>query len=394
LDDIELLDIADVVSTLLNEGREQGYITLDRVLELLPEAEREVVELDELFLLLQQEGITVHSDESDADDVGDEAATGLSGGARRRGGYSTADVEPDDTISLYFGDIRPGPLLTPEEEKHLAKQLERGREAEARLAANGHSSSEQAELKLATSQGLEARRELIERNTRLVINVAKRYRGYGLPFGDLIQAGNEGLIKAVDRFDYRRRTRFSTYAFWWIRQAVTRTLADQRSTIRIPVHTSDRIRRLIKKAQALEQELGRQPTSDELASEVNGLEADQAEWMMQIWQQPVSLDGPVGASGEAEFGDLIEDDSSPAPDEAAERLGLRGELERVLRSLSAREARILRLRFGLDGQRPHTLEEVGKRLGVSRERARQIEQDALRKLRHPRHSRDLTGYRV
>jgi RNA polymerase primary sigma factor len=394
VDEIELLDAAEGIRTLLEEGREQGYLTLDRVLEILPEAEREVQQLDELFALLQQEGITVYADESEADGAGADGRDGESRGSRGNGGFSTEGVEADDTISLYFGDIRPGPLLTPEEERELARQLERGRDSEAELAENGEDSEERARLRLLISQGKRARQELIERNTRLVISVAKRYRGYGLPFSDLIQAGNEGLIKAVDRFDHRRRTRFSTYAFWWIRQSVTRTLADQRSTIRIPVHTSDRIRRLMKLAQAMEQELGRRPTSAELAEQTEGIDAGEAEWMMRIWQQPASLDRPVGVGGDTELRDLIEDEGSLAPDEVVERRTLRAELERVLESLTAREARILRLRFGLDGQRPHTLEEVGTKLGVSRERARQIEQEALRKLRHPRHSRDLMGYRA
>jgi RNA polymerase primary sigma factor len=394
VDGSELLDIEEEMRTLLEEGREQGYLTLDRLLEVLPDAERGVPELDELFALLQQEGIEVLSGDGDGQNEGADGADGQSGGERRDGGFTKEGVEPDDTISLYFGDIRPGPLLTREEEKELALQLERGRKAQAELEGNSRDPKERARLKALISRGKEARQELIERNTRLVVNVAKRYRGYGLPFSDLIQAGNEGLIKAVDRFDHRRRTRFSTYAFWWIRQSVTRTLADQRSTIRIPVHTSDRIRRLMKRAQAMEQELGRRPTSRELAEEVDGLDADQADWMMRIWQQPVSLDGPVGATGDVDLGDLIEDEKSLAPDEVVERRTLRTELEKVLQSLSAREAWILRLRFGLDGQRPHTLEEVGSKLGVSRERARQIEQEALRKLRHPRHSRDLMGYRA
>ncbi|TET51284.1 MAG: sigma-70 family RNA polymerase sigma factor [Anaerolineales bacterium] len=394
MDDIELLDIADVIRMLLDEGRAQGYLTLDRVLEALPDAESEIVALDDLFAALHQEGIAVYGDESDLERVREGAVAGASGGASSDEAMAPRSIEVDDSISLYFGDIRTGPLLTKEQEIELARQVMEGQEAAAELAANGHNRGESARFKLSIVQGREARKELIERNTRLVINVAKRYRGYGLPFGDLIQAGNEGLIKSVDRFDYRRGNRFSTYAFWWIRQAVTRTLADQRATIRIPVHTSDRIRRLLRKAQEMEQRMGRRPTSEELAADVEGLDANQADWMMKVWQQPVSLDGPVGANGDAEFGDLIEDQTSPAPDEVAERGGLRLQLERVLQSLTAREARTLRLRYGLDGQRPHTLEEVGRKLGVSRERARQIERAALRKLRHPRHSRDLMGYRV
>jgi RNA polymerase primary sigma factor len=242
-------------------------------------------------------------------------------------------------------------------------------------------------------QGQQARKNLVKANTRLVVSVAKRYRGMGMPFLDLIQAGNIGLLKAADKFDYRRGHKFSTYATWWIRQAVTRSLSDQGRTIRLPIHLSDRIRRVFKVAQRIEQEIGRRPTPEEIAKEINDLDTDKARWLLRVSRRSISLDKPLGDEKDAgELGDFIVDESTPSPTQVAEKQLLRENLERILTDLTPREARVLRMRFGLNGDHAHTLKEVGEKIGVTRERVRQIEGKALRKLRHPRHSRLLRDY--
>jgi RNA polymerase primary sigma factor len=381
------------IQWLLEEADEQGYLTLDQIIEAFPEAEDNVAQLEDLFDALYDRGIQVYDSQYEAE----EERAGIEEASDRNGNHGTdadlGDIPIDDSVGLYLTEMSQVPLLTPEEEVALAKQLERGREARRQLENNGHNPAERAHLKSLIRQGQEARDHLIEANTRLVVSVAKRYRGLGMPFLDLIQAGNLGLIRAVDRFDYRRGYRFGTYATWWIRQGVTRALSQQGRTIRIPVHMGDRIRRLLRVAQRIEQELGRRPTPEEIAEEMEGLDPDEARWMLRDSQQPISLDRPVGDEEEAgEFGDFIEDESTPSPTQTAERHLLRERLEGMLTSLTPREARVLCLRFGLSGDRVYTLKEVGKKLGVTRERARQIQSRALRKLRHARHSRRLRDY--
>ncbi len=283
------------------------------------------------------------------------------------------------------------PLLAPAEEILLAKNLERGRKAQRKLAKQQFNEETERKLRRYVREGDRSRDHLIKANTRLVVSIAKKYMGQGVPFSDLIQEGNLGLMKAVEKFDYRRGYKFSTYATWWIRQAITRALADQGRTIRVPVHMSDRIRKLHQVSRQLEQVWGRKPTPEELAEHME-LEPAKVRWMLRVSRHPVSLERPVGEEEDSELGNFIEDEDAPTPPDAAYHRLLQEKLEDVLSTLTPREARILRLRFGLQNGRSYTLEEVGKKFGLTRERIRQIEGQALRKLRHPRRSRQLRDY--
>jgi RNA polymerase primary sigma factor len=373
---------------LLGEAEGRGYLILDEILEAFPKAEDDLAQLEDLFASLHKEGIVVYGseEEAEADRVKTEANQDT--GEESRSVPDLSDIAADNTLSLYLAEMGQVPLLTRQEEVELAQRLERGRKARDQLARDGRDPKERARLKQLIEQGEDAREHLIEANTRLVVSVAKRYRGYGLPLADLIQAGNVGLIKAVDKFDYRRGTRFGTYATWWIRQAVTRTLSNQVHTIRLPIHMSDRVRRLHKVANRLEQDLERRPTPEEIADAAS-LEPDRVRWMLRISRRSLSLDRPVGEEGDSELGDFIEDESAPSPTQSAEQHLLRERLEEMLSALTPREVRILRLRYGMHDGRSYTLKEVGDRFGLTRERIRQIERRALRKLRHPRHARWL-----
>jgi RNA polymerase primary sigma factor len=276
----------------------------------------------------------------------------------------------------------------------LARQFEEGRNGRRELAQNPRLSEDSKDrLFIVIERGEAARTHLIRANTRLVVSIAKRYLGQGVPFLDLIQEGNLGLIKAVEKFDYRRGHRFSTYATWWIRQAITRALADQGRVIRLPVHLSDRIRKVYQVAQQLEQDWGRQPTPEEIAQELS-LPPQKVQWMLKVSQRPLSLEKPVGEEEDSELGSFIPDDDSPTPSDSAYHNLLQEKLDDILTSLTPREARILRLRFGLQDGRSYTLEEVGRKFGLTRERIRQIEHEALDRLRHPSRSRQLRDYIV
>jgi RNA polymerase primary sigma factor len=297
----------------------------------------------------------------------------------------------DDTVALYLREMARVPLLSNEEEVMLAKKIERGQEAKRMLERNGHTSEEQTCLEQIVAEGIAARDHLIRANTRLVVSIAKKYMGRNVPFLDLIQEGNLGLMKAVEKFEYQRGYRFSTYATWWIRQTITRAIADQGRTIRVPVHMSDRIRRLYRRAQEIEQERGKRPTPEELAEEL-GIEPRKVQWMMRVSWKPLSLERPVGEDDDSELSNFIEDDQTPTPPDTAYQGMLRDRIEEALTTLNPREVRILRMRFGLHNGRSYTLEEVGKKFGLTRERIRQIEGQALRRLRHPSRSRDLKDY--
>ncbi|MGD2026968.1 MAG: sigma-70 family RNA polymerase sigma factor [Anaerolineales bacterium] len=298
-----------------------------------------------------------------------------------------------DTVGLYLKEMSRVPLLDTEEEIALAKRIERGIKSEKRLAKlNGNTpKAEKQRLKEYIHSGSDARDHLIQANTRLVVSIAKKYLGRGVPFLDLIQEGNLGLMKAVKKYDYRRGFRFSTYATWWIRQTITRSIADQGRTIRVPVHMIDRIRQMYKAARRLEQSLGRPPKVEELAECIDQ-PIDKVQWMLQVSWLPLSLESPVGDDEDAELGMFVEDEHTPTPSSATAQKLLSEKMEEVLATLSPREARILRLRFGLENGKTYTLEEVGEKFGLTRERIRQIEGKALRRLRHPMRARQLREY--
>ena len=312
-------------------------------------------------------------------------------------------VSIEDPVRMYLKEIGKVPLLSAEEEIELAKNMEAGAVAKEKIAIlksreENATEEELAEIKEEIKNlqkdldaGDEAKKRLAEANLRLVVSIAKRYVGRGMLFLDLIQEGNLGLIKAVEKFDYRKGYKFSTYATWWIRQAITRAIADQARTIRIPVHMVETINKLIRVSRQLLQELGREPTPEEIAAEMN-MPVDRVREILKISQEPVSLETPIGEEEDSHLGDFIQDDNVPVPSDAAAFTLLKEQLVEVLGTLTEREQKVLRLRFGLDDGRARTLEEVGKEFNVTRERIRQIEAKALRKLRHPSRSRKLKDY--
>ncbi len=386
----------DMVAELLEKAELQGYLTSDDVLEAFPEAEENLEQLEEVFSYLIESGIEIYEDkaEAEADEElksHEEDVEIVRVVEEEEETFDLSGISSDDTVGLYLKEMARVPLLTTEEEVRLAKLLVKGQQAERELARNSHDPEERARMEKIVEEGRAAREHIIKANTRLVVSIAKKYMGRGVPFLDLIQEGNLGLMKAVEKFDYRRGYRFSTYATWWIRQTITRAIADQGRTIRVPVHMSDRIRRLYKAARQLEQENGRKPTPEEIAEEME-LEPRKVQWMLKVSWRPLSLERPVGEEEDSELGSFIEDDSTPTPTQTAYQHLLREKMEEVLSTLTPREARILRLRFGLQNGRSYTLEEVGQKFGLTRERIRQIEGKALRRLRHPRRSRQLRDY--
>ncbi len=305
-------------------------------------------------------------------------------------GRLTSERSPNDLVGLYLGEVGHIPLLTPEEEVSLSRLWQNARRAEDQLKLEVDDKT-RASLERDVREGHQARDQLIKANSRLVVSMARRYLGRGVPLADLIQEGNLGLMKAVDRYDPDRGFRFSTYAIWWIRQSVARAISDQGRTIRLPAHLVENLGKIEKATRRLTQELGREPTQKELAEEM-GLEDDRVSDILQMAGEPVSLEAPVGSEDTSLLGEFIEDlDAAHPPAIASESL-LGEQVEEALASLSEREARVLRLRFGLEGGRPHTLEQVGEKLGLTRERIRQIQTQALRRLRHPRRSKPLREF--
>lgn len=347
-----------IIKELIEKGKAKGVLTYKEIMDALEEVDLEPEQIEKIYDTLENMGIDVIGDiEPEIDDLQmteeDLDITVPEG------------ISIDDPVRMYLKEIGKVPLLSAEEEIDLAQRMENG--------------------------DAEAKRRLAEANLRLVVSIAKRYVGRGMLFLDLIQEGNLGLIKAVEKFDYRKGYKFSTYATWWIRQAITRAIADQARTIRIPVHMVETINKLIRVSRQLLQELGREPQPEEVAKEM-GLTVEKVREIMKIAQEPVSLETPIGEEEDSHLGDFIPDDDAPAPSEAAAFTLLKEQLIDVLDTLTPREEKVLRLRFGLDDGRARTLEEVGKEFNVTRERIRQIEAKALRKLRHPSRSKKLKDY--
>jgi RNA polymerase primary sigma factor len=391
------------VAQLIQLGRKKTYVTIDDILNFFPEAERDVDKLEEAFAALLSAGIPYIDDDTtiepteegllaEAEEQEDEEDDAKAARAALEDNY-LANIDTDDMIGLYLKEVGRVPLLTAEEEVYLAKRIEKGRVSRETLARDGMRlpDEERYSHRDNIEDGWAAREHLITANSRLVISVAKKYMGRGVPFQDLIQEGNIGLIRAAKKFDYRRGHKFSTYATWWIRQAVTRAIADQGRTIRVPVHMGDQINKLLRVQHQLTQRLGRDPTVEELADALD-VPPKKVENMIQVARRPLSLETPTDDEEDSVLGDFIQDREAPAPDESATYNLLKEHLEEVLNTLPPREVRILQLRYGLlDGQ-AYTLEEVGRKMGVTRERVRQIEAQALSRLRHPVIRRKLREY--
>jgi RNA polymerase primary sigma factor len=393
LSDIDSQEDHPAIARLIELGRQKSFVTIDDILRLFPDVEQDVDQLEEAFSALISAGIPF-VDESSLGDPTDqdleEEADDDSHELTTEENY-LANIDTDDTIGLYLKEVGRVPLLTAEEEVELAQRIERGRLAREELAKGNVSQRRRQELQRLIEDGWAAREHLITANSRLVISVAKKYMGRGVPFLDLIQEGNIGLIRAAKKFDYRRGHKFSTYATWWIRQAVTRAIADQGRTIRVPVHMGDQINKLLRIQHQLTQRLGRDPSVEELANSLD-VTPQKVENMIQVARRPLSLETPTDDEEDSVLGDFIQDEEIPAPDETATYNLLREHLEVVLNGLPPREVRILQLRYGLlDGQ-AYTLEEVGRKMGVTRERVRQIEAQALSRLRHPAVRRKLREY--
>ena len=366
---------------------------MEEVLEFLEQSNIDVLRMNamdepEALMINDEDAVIEEEDELDVENIDLSVPEGVS---------------IEDPVRMYLKEIGKVPLLTADEEIVLAKQMEAGADAHARLeeieeelknaddAKKEELKKEKRQMKMLEMAGEDAKNRLAEANLRLVVSIAKRYVGRGMLFLDLIQEGNLGLIKAVEKFDYRKGYKFSTYATWWIRQAITRAIADQARTIRIPVHMVETINKLIRVSRQLLQELGREPFPEEIAEEMN-MSVDRVREILKISQEPVSLETPIGEEEDSHLGDFIQDDNVPVPADAAAFTLLREQLKDVLSTLTDREQKVLRLRFGLDDGRARTLEEVGKEFNVTRERIRQIEAKALRKLRHPSRSRKLKDY--
>ena len=363
-------------------GRTRGFVTMGDVTTAVERAELTPEALDGVVRVLSDEGIEVV--DTPAEEEPEARLPEIDAETARRAGTS-------DLVRIYLREIGRVPLLTAEDEVELAKSIEAGLYAEEKLNSGFTlATGDRADLEWLAADGVRGKQRLIEANLRLVVSIAKRYIGRGLVFLDLIQEGNLGLIRAVEKFDYTRGYKFSTYATWWIRQAITRAIADQARTIRVPVHMVETINKLARVQRQLHQELGREPTVDELAAEL-GLEPERVAEIQRIAQEPVSLQSPIGEE-ESDLGDFIEDADAVVPIEAAAFIMLQDQLDKVLCELSEREQRIIQLRFGLSDGHPRTLEEVGREFGVTRERIRQIESKTLAKLRHPSRALLLREY--
>ena len=373
---------------LLEKGKHTGKVTTKELYDAMEESNFDVEKVDQLYVLLERENVEVMEE---ADDEGFTLTE--SNADQFESALSAEGVAIDDPVKVYLKEIGRVPLLTPEEEVNLALTIKTGSEAKEKYDADPDALSEEekAACLKAIKKGVAARKRLSEANLRLVVSIAKRYVGRGMQFLDLIQEGNLGLIKAVEKFDHTKGFKFSTYATWWIRQAITRAIADQARTIRIPVHMVETINKVKKVSSQLLHEQGKEPTAEEIAERLE-MSVDKVREIMRVAQEPVSLETPIGEEEDSHLGDFIPDDEAPVPAEVASHTLLREQLSEVLDTLTEREEKVLRLRFGLVDGRPRTLEEVGKEFNVTRERIRQIEAKALRKLRHPSRSKKLKDF--
>ncbi len=344
-----------ILNRLVNRGKNQGKLTHEEIMDAIEEIEMSPAAFKNLLNKIKHLGIEVIDDKGHSDDAENE---------KSKEGKSR-EIMLDDSVKMYLKEIGRVPLLTAQQEVDLAKRMEQGESY--------------------------AKSKLVESNLRLVVSIAKKYAGRGLNFLDLIQEGNLGLIKAVEKFDYKKGFKFSTYATWWIRQAITRAIADKGHTIRIPVHRHETISKFNRASKRLRQELGREPYPDEIADEMD-ITVDEVKMLMEIPRDPVSLETPIGKEGDSQLADLIPDDNAAAPEEATATLLMKERIIDALDTLTLREGKVLRLRFGLDDGKARTLEEVGKEFNVTRERIRQIQNRALRRLRHPTRSKKLKGY--
>ena len=392
---VEVEEEYSPIARLIELGRQKKFVTFDDILHFLPEAEKDLEQLEEAFSALLSAGVafTENTPVSEAPENELVAVEETEAGSEPKLSLDDylANIEPYDTIGLYLKEASRVPLLTAPEEVELAQRIEHGWTAREELARGKVSHCRRIELRKFIEDGWSAREHLITANSRLVISIAKKYMGRGVPFLDLIQEGNIGLMRATKKFDYHRGNKFSTYATWWIREAVSRAIADQGRTIRVPVHMSDHINKLFRIQYKLTQVLGREPTIEEMAEALE-MPPQKVENIIRVARWPLSLETPTNAEEDSVLGDFIEDGEIAPPDETATYNLLRENLREVLNGLSPREVRILQLRYGLlDGQ-AYTLEEVGRKVGVTRERVRQIESQALNRLRHPSIHRKLHDY--
>lgn len=376
----------------LGQTREESYVTLDEIIRIFPEAEEDVEQLEDVFATLLSFRINYVESAPVSEPSEEELAATEEAEAEPELNLDDylANIDTDNPISLYLKEISRVPLLTHEEEISLSQRMEQGRLAREELAQGDIESKRKQELKLLINDGWAAREHLITANTRLAVSVAKKYMGRGVHFLDLIQEGNTGLIRATKKYDWRRGHRFSTYATWWIRQAVSRAIADQGRTIRLPVHMHDQINKLLRVQHQLTQRLGRDPTVEELAEALQK-SPEKVAVMLQVARRPLSLQAPTDDEESSELGDFIEDDEI-APDDTAAYNLLREHINEVLNGLPPRAVRILQLRYGLVDGQVYTLQEVGDKMGVTRERVRQIESQALSRLRNPAIRRQLRDY--
>jgi RNA polymerase primary sigma factor len=375
----------DEVKDLITRGKEQGFLTSEEIGAALVQAELPPESMDAVLQVFNDEGIEI-VEPSEEDEDPNRAAM------LRREEELALKAPTNDPVRMYLKEIGKVPLLTAEEEVDLAKRIEAGLFASEKLATPRKIADKtRKDLEAIERDGQLAKKKLVEANLRLVVSIAKRYVGRGMLFLDLIQEGNLGLIRAVEKFDYTKGYKFSTYATWWIRQAITRAIADQARTIRIPVHMVETINKLIRIQRQLLQDLGREPSPEEIAKEMD-LTPDKVREILKVSQEPVSLETPIGEEEDSHLGDFIEDSDAVVPVDAASFILLQEQLDSVLHTLSEREKKVIQLRFGLTDGHPRTLEEVGREFGVTRERIRQIESKTLSKLRHPSRSQKLRDY--